>query len=67
MRIQREQDDVVAVGGLELLHRFRGKWMPVAHGHEAASIDSGRLQPFSSARACSSVKRRIGEPPPITE
>ena len=66
LRIQRQQHDFVALRRLQLLDRLASKRMPVAHGHKAARIDAQRLRiPLSRARACCSVLRRMGEPPPM--
>src|SRR5580698_10322656 len=40
LRIQRQQDDLVALRGLQLRDRLGGKWMPVTHGHEAACVQT---------------------------
>src|ERR1700675_297011 len=44
MRIERQEDDFVAARGLKLFHGFSRKRMPIAHGDEAAGLDSCRQQ-----------------------
>src|SRR5438067_2058509 len=44
LRIERKQYDLIAFGCPQMFNRFRGEWMPVAHGHEAAGVDAGFRQ-----------------------